>query len=85
MVTILKTMEGGIGHILQDGSSESYVDDLHAFADAQYRKVPPKAEFKCLKLQDVQFRVDIPGAGVVLSEKAGSDIAASGQNQSITP
>lgn len=83
LVAVLIAVDRGIGHILQNRSAEGNINDLHAFADAENREMKPQADINGLKLQNIQFRVNIAGTHVVLSEKGGRDIASPGQYQSI--
>ena len=83
LVTILIAVDRGIGHILQNRSAEGNINDLHAFADAKNREMKPQTDINGLELQDIQFRVNIAGTHVALSEKGGRDIASPGQYQPI--
>lgn len=46
-------------HVLNDGSTEKYIDNLHALADAEHRLLISHGLFQSLNLYDVKLRVDI--------------------------
>ena len=69
----------GFFDVLADSAAEEYIDDLHAFTDAKYRALPFDKQLQRLKLGDIQFYIYIAGAQILLSEKGGRDIAATGQ------
>jgi len=78
-ITAGTKMQGGCGHILNNGASEGDVDQLHTFADAKNRSVVSDAKFQRLKLQNVEFGVDVSGTSAAFTEESGRDITASGQ------
>lgn len=69
--------------MLGDGTAEADIDDLHAFADAEYRSLPLDEELQCLKLDDIQFYVNIFGTLIFLSEEGGSNIAAAREQKAV--
>ncbi len=77
-------MQTAAGHILQNGSAKRHVDQLHAFADAEDGLVLPDAELQRLKLENIQFCVNMIGAIIFFSEESGRDISAAGQKESGT-
>ena len=78
-ITAGTKMQGGCGHILNNGAPEGDVDQLHAFADAKNRSAVSDAKFQRLELENVEFGVDVSGTSAALAEEPGCDIAASGQ------
>lgn len=61
MIQILSRiqMQTAAGHILQNGSAKRHVDQLHAFADTEDGFVLSDAELQRLKLENIQFRVNM--------------------------
>ena len=52
-------VECGGGHMLCERAAEGYVDQLHPFADAQHRETFLTAEFQGVKLQNIQFGINV--------------------------
>lgn len=71
---------GGID-MLRDVAAEVDVDELEPFADAEHGLFLRRETGKDLKLQDIQFCVDVAGAVVGLTEKGGRDVAAAGEQK----
>ncbi len=71
---------GGID-MLRDVAAEMDVDELEPFADAENGLFLCRETGKDLKLQDIQFCVDVAGAVVGLTEKGGCDVAAAGEQK----
>ena len=62
-ITGRNTVKGISRHILQNSTTESNIDDLHALADTDDRNSCGNGSVKSLELQDVQFSVN--GAGTL--------------------
>jgi len=85
LVAVLIAVDGtgGGGQILDQSTSQPYIDDLHPLADPQNRHGSAYGKLQRLKLQDIQFRIYISGTAVLLSEKGGGNVPAAGQEQSV--
>jgi hypothetical protein len=70
---------GGRGQILDQSSSQSHIDYLHALADAQYGYGFAQSHLQSLKLQNIQLGVYASGAVILFPEKSGGDVASAGQ------
>ena len=81
LVAILVAVQLGSGKVLGNGATQRNIDYLHAFTDAQYGKGVPDSIFQSLKLQNVQFCINISGSSVLFPKKSGGDISASRQNK----
>lgn len=82
-IAVVPCMVSGFFDMLGNGAAETDIDDLHTFADTEYRAFPLNEEFQCLKLGDVQFDINIFGTLVFLSEKGGSDIATAWEQKTV--
>lgn len=71
---------GGVD-MLRDVTAEMDVDELEPFADAENGLFLCRETGKDLKLQDIQFCVDVAGAVVGLTEKGRRDVAAAGEQK----
>ena len=49
-------------HILEDRSTESHIDDLHALTDADHGNPCSNSSVKSLELQNIQFGINRAGA-----------------------
>lgn len=71
------------GHILNYGSAQPHIDELHALADAQNRLPVSEAQLQRLELQNIQLGVNAAGAVIFFPEEGGGDIAAPGEQQGV--
>ena len=69
---------GGSRKMLFHAAAEKNVNKLHALANAKNRFLMPDEQIQRLNLKDIQFRIDISGTFIFLSEKSGRNIAAAG-------
>ena len=69
--------------ILNDASSQADVDQLHAFADAEYGKIFSQKRAKEEKLKPVQFGIHGTGSLIFLMKKSRVNVAAPRKNESI--
>lgn len=69
-------------NMLTNGTAKMNINDLHSFTDAEYGSVPFDEEIQSLKLEDIQFGINLPGAVLLLSEKGRSNVPAAGKQQS---
>ena len=76
-------MPSGGGQILNDAASQADIDQLHAFADAEYGKIFSQKRAKEEKLKPVQFGLDGAGALIFLMKKNRINISAAGKNEGI--
>lgn len=67
--------------VLRDVAAEIHIDELKALADTEHGLFFRRKKGERLKLQNIQFRVDVEGAVIALPEKSGCDIAAARQEQ----
>ena len=67
--------------VLRDVAAEVHIDDLKALADTEHGLFFRYKKREGLKLQNVQFGIDVEGAVVVLAEEGGRDVAAARQEQ----
>ena len=58
-ITVFVAVDVRLLHMLDDGSPEKYIDNLHALADAEHRFPISHGLFQSLNLYDVKLRVDI--------------------------
>ena len=75
-------LSGG-GQVLNDAASQADVDQLHAFADAEYRKLFSQKSAKEEKLKPVQSGIHGAGSLIFLMKKIRVNVAASGKNKGI--
>lgn len=68
-------------NVLRDVTAEIHIDDLEALADTEHGLFLRSKTGERLKLQNVQFGVDVAGAVIVLSEEGWRDIAAARQEK----
>lgn len=79
LVPVLILMKCSFFHVLNDGAAEKNIDNLHPFADSEYRLMIAQSLFHGFKLDNVQFCVYIFRAVIFLPEKSGCNIAAARQ------
>ena len=84
LVCSLIAVHAGGGQILNDAAAQSHIDDLHSFTDAENGNAVLDSVFQSLKLQDIQFGVDIAGAVIPLAEECGGDVAPAGKKKPLT-
>lgn len=83
LVAVFPCVSGRFFDVLGNRSSKIDVDDLHSFANSKNRFFRFVKDIQRLKLDDIQFDVDISGAVVFLPEKCRSDIPAAGKQEGI--
>ena len=76
-------MPSGGGQILNDAASQADIDQLHAFADAEYGKIFSQKRAKEEKLKPVQFGIHGTGSLIFLMKKSRVNVAAPRKNESI--
>lgn len=83
LIRLIPCVSGGFFYILNDGATEKDINKLHSLTDSKYRTFPLDELVKCLKLDDIQLRIYVFRASIVLSEEGRSNITAAGKHQCI--
>ncbi len=83
LVFSIPLMGSRIFNMLTNRTAKMNVDDLHALTDTEYGFVPLDEKIKGLKLNDIQFCINLPGTMIVLSEKGRGNVSAAGKQQSV--
>ena len=78
LVFSIPLMGSRIFNMLTNRTAKMNVDDLHALTDTEYGFVPLDEKIKGLKLNDIQFCINLPGTMIVLSEKGRGNVSAAG-------
>ena len=79
LVPVLILVKRGFFHVLNDGSAEKDVDNLHTLADTKYRLTAAYSLLHGFKLDDIQFCVYVSGAVIILPKKSRRNVTAARQ------
>ena len=82
-ISVRGLMQMGGGHILQERTAEGDVEQLHAFTDTQNWFAGLDTEFQRLKLQDIQFDINVYGAFVAHAVEARRDVSTARQQETV--
>jgi len=85
LVAVLIAVDGtgGRGKVLNQCTSQTYINDLHSSADSQHRHGPAYSKLQRLQLQDIQLGIYISGTVILFAEKGWGDVSAAGQDQPV--
>ena len=82
-IAVIPCVAAGFFDMLDDSAAQADIDNLHSFTDAKHRTFPLEEKVQCLKLENIQFHINVFGTLVILPEKGWRDVAASRQQKPV--